>query len=146
MNTVGYFTGVLVTHVIVVLLLFALIRRVIGSERLAAFGAVLFALSGANAGTLGWYAAYGHVLGTMFTLLALLVLVPRTSDAGAPTLGATVVAAGSMLAASQCFGTATAVAVALPLLAVGLRPGILRRPVLLLVLRAVPARRGRAAV
>src|SRR5262249_39004197 len=44
-----------------------------------------------------------------------------------------------MLAASQCFGTATAVALALPLLAVVLRPVILRRPVLLLVLCAVPA-------
>jgi hypothetical protein len=138
MNSLGYFAGVLVTHSITVLLLFAVIRRCTESERLAVFGAFLFALSGANAGTLGWYAVYGHVLATMFTLLAFLVLIPRAGDAGPPTLAATVGIAGCMLAASQCFGTGTAVALALPVLAVVVRPSVLRAPRLLIVLFAVP--------
>src|SRR5262249_14675028 len=66
MNPLGYFAGVWLTHSITVLLLFAVIRRCTESDRLAAFGAVLFALSGANAGTLGWYALYGHILATAF--------------------------------------------------------------------------------
>src|SRR5262249_17241870 len=98
------------------------IRRCTESECLAVFGAFLFALSGANAGTLGWYAVYGHVLATMFTLLAFLVLIPRAGHVRPPTLAATVGVAGCMLAASQCFGTGTAVALALPVLAVVVRP------------------------
>src|SRR5262249_35005237 len=98
MNPLGYFAGVWVTHSITVLLLFAVIRRCTESDRLAVFGAVLFALSGANAGTLGWYAVYGHILATVFTLIALLLLVPRTSDTGPPTMAATVGAAACMLA------------------------------------------------
>ena len=48
-----YFATVLVTHVANVLLLYALVRRLAGSALLACFGAVLFALSPANIGTLG---------------------------------------------------------------------------------------------
>src|SRR5262249_9084771 len=138
MNPLGYFAGVWVTHSITVLLLFAVIRRCTESDRLAVFGAVLFALSGANAGTLGWYAVYGRIRATALTLIALLLLFPRTSDTGPPTMAATVGAAACMLAASQCFGSAAAVAMALPVLAVVLRPAVLRAPRVLIVLFAVP--------
>src|SRR5262245_33602099 len=62
MHAAWFFATVLVTHVANVLLLFAFVRRVTGSASLACFGAVMFAVSPANAGTLGWYSVYGHAL------------------------------------------------------------------------------------
>src|SRR5262249_59242086 len=70
MHAAWYFATVLVTHVANVLLLFAFVRRVTGSASLACFGAVMFAVSPANAGTLGWYSLYGHALAGALALLA----------------------------------------------------------------------------
>ena len=127
MQPTGYFATALATHVGNVLLLFALIRRVTGSTPLAFLGAALFASSPANTGTLGWYSVYGHALGTTFALVAILLVAPRPDDP--PDLGtaSAVGAAGCMLAASQCFGTAAAAAAIFPLLAMMLRPAAFRR-------------------
>jgi hypothetical protein len=134
----GFFAVALAVHVANVLLLFVLVRRLTGSSRLACVGAVLLAISPANPGTLGWVSVHGHALAATFTLTALLLLVPREADARPPTVGAAAAAAGCMLAASQCFGTAIAVALTLPGLAVLLRPSILRAPAAAALLCAVP--------
>jgi len=81
MDATGYFAIVLVTHVVNVLLLFAVARRLTGSAMLAGFGAVLFAISPTNGGTLGWYAVYGHALSTTCLLAALLLLVDVNDQA-----------------------------------------------------------------
>jgi hypothetical protein len=134
----GFFAVALAVHVINVLLLFALVRRLTGNSRLACVGAVLFGVSPANPGTLGWVSVHGHALAATFTLAALLLLVPREADVAPPTVGAAAGAAGCVLAASQCFGTAIAVALTLPALAVLLRPSILRAPAAAALLCAVP--------
>src|SRR5262249_19744599 len=129
---------VLITHVANVLLLYAVVRRLAGSALLACFGAVLFAVSPANIGTLGWYSASCHATAATFVLIALLLLAPRVDDS--PSIGmpsATAVVA-CMLAASQCFGTGTAAALLLPVLAFLLRPSVVRMPGVALLFMAVP--------
>jgi hypothetical protein len=138
MRPTAFFAVALAVHVANVFLLFALVRRLTGSARLACVGAMLLAVSPANQGTLGWVSVHGHALAATFTLIALLLLAPREADAPPPTMGAAVGAAGCALAASQCFGTAIPVALALPALAVLLRPAILRARAAAAVLCTVP--------
>jgi hypothetical protein len=126
MNARAYFVIVLATHVTNVLLLFVLIRRITGSDRLAAVGALLFGTSVANAGTLGWFAVYGQALGGTLMLVALLLVVPRAGDPRPLTTRAAVGASCFMFAASQCFGTAAAVALVFPLLVATIRPRAFR--------------------
>src|SRR5262249_18040485 len=138
MHAAWYFATVLVTHVANVLLLYALVRRLTGSALLACFGAVLFAVSPANIGTLGWYSASAHATAATFVLIALLLLIPRLD--GSPSLGvpAAAAVAGCMLAASQCFGTGIAAALLLPVLALLLRPSVVRARGVALTFIAVP--------
>jgi hypothetical protein len=138
MHAAWYFATVLVTHVANVLLLYALVRRLAGSALLACFGAVLFALSPANIGTLGWYSASCHATAAAFVLVALLLLAPRADGSGSLGVLATAAVAGCMLAASQCFGTGIAAALLLPVLALLLRPSVLRARGVVLTFIAVP--------
>jgi hypothetical protein len=138
MHAAWYFATVLITHVANVLLLYALVRRLTGSTLLACFGAVLFAVGPANIGTLGWYSASCHATAAAFVLVALLLLAPRVD--GSPSIGMPAAAAVSacMLAASQCFGTGTAAALLLPVLALLLRPSVVHTRGVALVFMAVP--------
>ncbi len=134
----GYFAVVLATHVANVLLLYALVRRLTGSEYLACFGALLFGVCPANAGTLGWFAVYGQVMAATFMLAALLLLVGRGNDERPLGTAAAVWVAACMLVASQSFGTGAAAALVLPVVAVLLRPSVLHTRAAALVLCAVP--------
>jgi len=117
----------LATHIANVLLLFGLVRRLTASAAIACLGALLFAVSPTNEGTLGWYSVYGHALATTFVLAALLLLAPPAEDtAGSLSTRRAVAAACCMLAASQSFGTGVAAAVLTPLVAVLLRPRAFR--------------------
>jgi hypothetical protein len=118
MRAAWYFATVLATHVANVLLLFTLVRRLTGSAAVACFGSVMFAVSPANAGTLGWYSVYGHALAGTFVLCALLLLTPLADGSPPLTTGRAVAAAACMLAASQSFGTGMAAALVLPVVAV----------------------------
>ena len=138
MEAVWYFATVLITHVANLLLLYALVRRLAGSALLACFGAVLFAVSPANIGTLGWYSASCHATAATFVLTALLLLAPRVDDSPSMGMPAAAAVAACMLAASQCFGTGTAAALLLPVLALLLRPSVVRTRGVAAMFIAVP--------
>jgi hypothetical protein len=133
----GYFVIALATHVANVLLLFALVRRLTDDTPLAFLGAALFGGSPVNPGTIGWYSVYGHALATTFALGAVHFIAPRPGASRLGT-GAAVGAACCMLAASQCFGTATGVAVIFPLIALLLRPDAFRKAGATAALVAIP--------
>ena len=124
MQACAYLACALATHVANVLLLFGLVRRLTASAAIACFGALLFAVSPANEGTLAWYSVYGHALATTFVLAALLLLAPSPEDkAGSLSTRRAVAAACSMLAASQSVGTGAAAALLTPLIASCCDPG-----------------------
>jgi hypothetical protein len=138
LDAVWYLGSLLVAHLVNVLLLFVLVRRLTGSAALACFGALLFGVSPMNAGTLGWYAVSGHALAATLMLGALLLVVPDPEDRRLLGVARAAGAALCMLAASQSFGTGAAAALAFPLVAVFLRPSIVRRPGTALVIGVVP--------
>lgn len=139
MEPAGYFATVIATHVLNGLLLWWLLSKLLDAPLLAAAGAIAFAAAPAHLGTLGWYSVYGHVLATMWTLLALIVLVGPAGDARPLECGAALGVMGLMLLASQSFGTGAAVAIAFPAIAVLLRPDAFRRRGTALPLLALPA-------
>ena len=126
MNSTAYYAIALATHVANALLLLTLVRRLTNTPWLAWFGATLFAVVPTDVGTLGWYSVYGHALATTFMLAGLLLLVPRREAERPTTLPEALGAAGCLVAASQSFGTAAAVAVLLPLLALLLHSPVRR--------------------
>ncbi len=138
MRPEGYFATVLATHVVNVVMVFVLVRRLGASPWLACLAAVLFATAPANLGTLGWYSAYGHALATTATLLALLIVTPARGDDRPLGWGAALGAATCMLIASQSFGTGAAIAIVFPAMAVLLRPATLRARGPLAMLGALP--------
>src|SRR5262249_34369702 len=74
---------VLLTHLANVCLLFGVLRAITRSAGLACFGASIWGTSPLSIGSLGWYAAFGHVLvGT--TLLLVLFGVTRAARTGRP--------------------------------------------------------------
>jgi len=138
MQPPGYFATVVATHVLNTLLLAAVARRLTGDALVACLAAVLFAVSPAHAGTLGWYSVYGHALATTATLIALLVVAPTRDTSQPISVRRSIVAVLAMLVASQCFGTGAAVAIAFPAVALLLRPATLRAARSTAVLVALP--------
>ena len=122
----GYFIIALATHVLASVLVAAVSRRVTGDALVSCLAGVLFAVAPTNQGTIGYYSVYGHALAAVLVLLALLVVTPMAGDTSPLRPRAAVLAASLVLAASQCFGTGAAVAVVFPVVAVLLRPAILR--------------------
>src|SRR5689334_14623724 len=137
MNPHGYFVWALATHALNVALIFEVARRLTSTVAAAFLGALLFGISPTNPGTIGWYSVYGQALATTLTLTALLLVV-RGRDAAAPRAARVLVAAALMLAASQSFGTGTALALVFPVLAALLQPAAFRRPLTAVALCAVP--------
>ena len=138
MDARGYFAVVLATHVLASLLVGVVARRLTGNGLVACLAGVLFAVTPANHGTLGWYSASGHALAAVAVLAALLVVVPAPGDESPLAPRMAVFAALAMLAASQSFGTGAAVALVFPIVAVLLRPATLRAPLSRAILAAVP--------
>jgi hypothetical protein len=137
MHAGAFFTGMLATHVVNVLLVFTVGRRLTRSSFLSCFAAVAFAISPQNPGTLGWYAVYGHAIATTFVLTLLLLLLDADDRRPIGT-GRALAIAACALAASQSFGNGAAVAIVLPLVALLLRPRLWRNPIPALVLSLVP--------
>ncbi len=138
MHAEAYFALALGTHAVNALLILVIGRRLTRHTLPAAFGAVLFAVAPTHDGTLGWHAAYGHALATSFTLLAVLLLLADDDEAPVSTPRAVAIWACA-IAASQSFGTGTASAIVVPLVAHLLRPGLGRRPLSALIVWSIPA-------
>ncbi|MCH2170428.1 hypothetical protein MK489_06570 [Myxococcota bacterium] len=64
MEPKGYFSLVLLTHIVNTGLLARLLWWLSGSGWVAFFGASIWAVSPAHSSVLGWYSAYGHVVAT----------------------------------------------------------------------------------
>ena len=75
----GLFCFALLTHLLNVALLFAVIRRLAGSDRLACLGAAIWGTSPVLEASLGWLSVYGHVL-VATTILAVLLMLARLAD------------------------------------------------------------------
>ncbi len=120
-NPLPYFVCVLATHLLNVWLLGRIIRRLTGSAALACFGAALWGTSPANAGSLGWYSVYGHVL----VATAVLVILSQVLDAAAaapPSRARRALWYTLALAAATSFGVGMGMAMVLPLVIVLLVP------------------------
>jgi len=102
------------THLGLVALLFALVRRATGHALVAAVTATLWGTCPLAAGTLEWYAVYGQALATV-ALAVVLAWVVRRQVAARPVGAGTATAwAAILLAGSTCFGTGVAVALLAP--------------------------------
>ena len=110
----GYFALMLITHVANVLLLFALIRALTASDRLACLGAALWGMCPVNEGSLGWYAVYGHVLATTLVLAVLLHVVRAGRNPAAAPWWEPTAWYLALLLASMSFGVGMAVAMVFP--------------------------------
>jgi hypothetical protein len=129
---------VLLAHLVNVWLLFGVLRTLTASATLACLGATLWGTSPLNVGSLGWYAAFGHVLvGT--TLLLVLHLVTR-DGAGGPVRTRTAAAACALLlVGSTCYGPGMGVALASPVTLFLLLPAAWRQRGVRVAFLALPA-------
>ena len=109
-----FFWSALLTHLVNVLLLHRVIRRLGGDALLAGVGATLWGTCPTLEGALGWYSVYGQVL---LTTLVLIVLGACRPVAARETLAVReAVVWGALLAVGgACFGTGLGIAAAFPL-------------------------------
>lgn len=114
MNPVPYFATMLATHALNVVLLSRLLWLTSGSAALAALGALAWGTCPTAGETLGWYSAYGQVAATTCMLLALLRVARPVRDGRAPGGRDLLVAFSWLGLGNLFFGTALAVALALP--------------------------------
>lgn len=136
-----YFGAVLCTHLANVALLFALLRRLVGSVALATFGAALWGALPCHAYTLDWFAVYGQACAAT-ALLVILWSAARLGDRQPRRLLVGVWYALALIGATSFgvgFGMALALPLALPLIAPGTWPHGRRLPALGSLLIALPA-------
>jgi len=69
LNSVAYFSIVLLTHLVNAYLLYKIIHLLTDKKTLAAAGMMIWGISFANYPSLSWYSAYGHLLVAFFFLL-----------------------------------------------------------------------------
>ncbi|MGA2526744.1 MAG: hypothetical protein ABSF79_09040 [Smithellaceae bacterium] len=70
-NSIAYFSTVLLTHVGSAYILYKIIHLLTDKPSLAAAGMMIWGICPVNYGALGWYSVYGHVLVGFFFLLFL---------------------------------------------------------------------------
>ncbi len=121
-NPLPYFVCVLATHLLNVWLLGRIIRRLTGNAALACFGATLWGTSPVNAGALGWYAVYGHVLVATAVLAILAQVLDAAAAPAPPSRLRRALWFVLALAAATSFGVGMGMAMALPLVIVLLVP------------------------
>jgi hypothetical protein len=129
---------VLLAHLVNVWLLFGVLRSLTASGWLACLGATLWGTSPLAVGSLGWYAAFGHVLvGT--TLLLVLRGVTRKAAAGGPLTARTVALwYGLLLIGGFCYGPGLGVALVFPAALFLLLPTAWRQPGVRLAFLSLP--------
>ncbi len=129
---------VLLTHLVNVGLLFGVLRALTASAGLACLGATMWGMSPLAIGSLGWYAAFGHVLvGTL--LLLVLCSVTRRVTTGRPiTTRAALAWCALLLVGSTCYGPGVGVALVSPAVLVLLLPDMWRQRRLRMVAFCLP--------
>lgn len=110
----GYFWVALLTHLANVFLLFLVVRRFTGSERLACFGAALWGVSPVHEGTLGWYAVYGQAFAATMMLCILLGAARSRSENRPPARRTLALWYVFALIGCTSFGVSIGVAMVLP--------------------------------
>ncbi len=129
---------VLLTHLVNVGIAFAVLRAFTASAWLGCLGATVFGTSPLAAGTLGWYAAFGHVL--VGTMLWLVLGSVACTAAGERVPVRTVACWGALLLVGSTFyGPGMGAACAFPLAALVLLPAARRQPRVIVALLALPA-------
>jgi len=113
-----YFWSVLLTHLLNVLLLYGVIRRLTGDGVIACAGAVLWGTSPVLEGTLGWYAVYGQVLLTAFVLVVLVQLAGTMASGHTLSPWRALGWAVLLVVGGGCFGTGLGIAAVFPLVTV----------------------------
>jgi len=109
-----WFCSVLLTHLLNVLLLYAVIRRVTGDRALACFGATLWGTCPVLEGALGWYSVYGQVLLTGLLLIVLLRLARVVRSERGLTTRESLGWALLLAVGAGCFGTGIVLAAVFP--------------------------------
>lgn len=105
---------VLVGHLVAVGVLFRVILQVGHSALVACLGALLWGTCPTHIGTLGWYAAFGHTLCTIFTLLAFGIVVAARDDPRGLTPRRILACALLLAASATSFGAGLGLALAFP--------------------------------
>jgi hypothetical protein len=111
-----YFATVLVTHLVAVALLFAVVRRLVGSARIACVVAALWGCAPVQEGTLGWYSVYGQTLTTAI-LAFLLHRLAVAAQEGNLRPAAPLAWGALLLAALTSFGVGIGIALVFPIVA-----------------------------
>ncbi len=115
LNPQPYFARVLALHLVNTILLFAVLRRVTGSDLAACVGATLWGVCPTHEGTLGWYSVFGQaIVGTV--VLWLLYDLAGVEQNGMPGWGMRVRWVILLLVSATSFGTGLAVGLVFPLL------------------------------
>jgi hypothetical protein len=121
-DPVRFMWTVLLTHLLNVWLLYRFLRTLTRSVWLACLGAALWGTSPLAAGSLSWYAAFGHVLvGTVLLLVLNSVLRVASVGGSIPTRTAASWFA-LLLIGSTCYGPGMGLALAFPIALVLLLP------------------------
>lgn len=115
------FCLMLATHLLNVALLFAVIRRLADSDRLACVGAAVWATSPVLEASLGWFSVYGQLL-VAAALFALILHLLRAAHAPRLPPWAPLLWAVLLLAAATSFGVGIGLALAMPVVAALLLP------------------------
>jgi hypothetical protein len=122
MNSFAFFAAMLLTHLLHVALLYGVIRALGRSVWIAALAAGLWGSAPAFQGSLQWYAAYSHLLGTTALLWPLWELARAASTQKPPTTGAIVRMSIAMFVGAGTELTGSLTAVMFPFVAVLLLP------------------------
>src|SRR5262249_36756512 len=109
-----WFTSVLLTHLLNVLLLHRVVLRLTGDLLLACLGATLWGTSPVLEGALGWYSVYGQVLLTTLVFTVLSSLAGAVAAGRPPSVRRALAWGGLLAAAAACFGTGLGIAAAFP--------------------------------
>jgi hypothetical protein len=109
-----YFWCELLTHLVNVLLLYYVVRRLTGDRALACIGALLWGTTPALEGALGWYAVYGQVLLTTIVLVLLASLASLLEEGHPLSLCGAVWWGWLLIAGAASFGTGLGITIAFP--------------------------------
>lgn len=130
-----YFFLAFATHLLNVWLLFRLLDALETGWPIASFGAALWGTCPALDGALSWFSVYGQILLTTIVLATLLDVARSSVPSGRGATSWCLL----LLIAATCFGSGVGMAIAFPVVALLLRPDLVRSRPATAVLALLPA-------